>query len=821
MSWLRTEYLLKGIYLGVLLFVALHEPDWGSLALVTTLAFAGLVIALVIAAVRTRRQGYPIRGRVPAFVLFLLLENPELVYAGILAGLAAGGLAVRKGEIDSWLLLGTAGGGAILGVAFGLLRHVRHRGVRLGLSLTCATVVVVGGLLWFGELGDLSDRLGVTNPVQNSTIFGAQILVGIPLFYLLTFTGRQEESEIEIGAMCAALSLGSAMLARSGSSVQTIGLIVPVLLYFWYTSQVLPRLRVFKHALRGFSYSQVGRHALAILSFRRALQFEPNNALAREGLWGVHRALDLGQLISEPQIVGLLDFDLCLDRAGSLLLTPHPDSAKLQEAYRLLELVLNQRPGLRARVHYWLAVAHTHERDFDRAANELRQVLDPRGYEAGDPVRRNILLQAWLLALRLHSELARRVGTPELAIPGRRMEAIAAIERHLAGAPDDAEIWAFKRALYHELTETEYNAAAGDGPASAAADFDHELVRQLGLALIADPNRWQRGAEYLRIAARGLPMQGPGIYTQLAQAHQRQGDAETAWRFYEMVRRAGQAQGPRNLPAEEAAAYYAALKIMGDAALAHGDVEAAIENYQLYTEYERSGLETLRTLADLYERKGDPLLALRVLEKGLIYNPKDADLLQRKDRYYYSVMPDDLRARKDLVATGFDQTYCLKKSRALLDAKNWDLDTLDWAQHLAELVRVLNPESIMPQLLAARAKLRRGEKEEAAAILEAIRTSKPEKFPSAEDEDAWFLVNKFLGELYLYDLGRPDLAIPCLKEYRQSSRSGADTMYKLGQAYEALGDRAKAVSSYKHVVAYDSHPLAPEAHDALHRLQAT
>jgi hypothetical protein len=814
----ESEYLLKGVYLGLLLFAGLHATDWVGPALVTTLTLAGLVLTLGIAAARKAHEGYQISGRVSAFILFLLLESPGLVYAGILLGMALGCLSFCKSQSDFAALVIMVAYGAVLGTAFWLMRYVRRRGIRVGVSLAGAIVLVGGALLWFGQLGELSDQLNLTNPIQNSNVFGVQILLGIPVFYLLTFAGREEETEVEIGAMCAAFGLGSTMLARTGSGTQAVLLIVSIMVYFWYTSFVLPQLRVFKHSLRGYSYSRVGQLRDAILSFRRALQFEPQNKLAREGLWGVHRSLDLKQLAGDPVMVSMLDFALCLERVASLLLEPKPGPGKLEEAERLLDLVESQRPAFRAPVHYWRAVAHTHEHRYDQAAEALRQVLDPRGYDAGDPERQRILLQAWLLALRLHSELARRVGTPELAIPGRRMEAIAAIERHLAANPDDAEIGAFKRALYHDLSEGEYDAAAGVN--RRANDFDYELVHQLGLALIADPERWQRGGEYLRIAARGLQEQRPSIFTQLAQAYQAHADPENAWRQYALVREAGQTIGQKNLSPEDRQAYFAALKIMGDAAVTHREIETAIENYQLYSEYERSGLETLRTLADLYERNGDALLALRVVEQGLIYNPKDADLLQRKDRYYYSVMPDELRTRLEQVGAGFDVAYCLKKARSLLDAKNWDLDTLDWAQHLAELAAVARPDSLLAKVLVARARLRHGEKEEAAAMLEAIRAAKSEKFASAEDEEAWFLANRFLGELYLYDLNKPELALQCFKDYRQSPKSGADTMYKMGQAYEALGDRVRAVSSYKHVIAYDSHPLAAEAHDALHRLQA-
>src|SRR5439155_1434810 len=179
------------------------------------------------------------------------------------------------------------------------------------------------------------------------------------------------------------------------------------------------------------------------------------------------------------------------------------------------------------------------------------------------------------------------------------------------------------------------------------------------------------------------------------------------WPNYERAKQVGRMVGPKNLAAEERQAYFTAVKLMADGALSHNALELAIENYQLYAESERSGLETLRTLADLHERKGDALAALRITEQALVYNPKDKDLLQRKDRYYYSVMPDTLRACSEAVRGGLDLAYCLRKGKRVRGAEHWD-----------------------------------------------------------------------------------------------------------------LGDRTRAVKFYKHVVSYDSHPLAPDAYDALHRLQA-
>jgi predicted Zn-dependent protease len=132
---------------------------------------------------------------------------------------------------------------------------------------------------------------------------------------------------------------------------------------------------------------------------------------------------------------------------------------------------------------------------------------------------------------------------------------------------------------------------------------------------------------------------------------------------------------------------------------------------------------------------------------------------------------------------------------------------------------VAHPGSMIARVLRARILRLRGEIDEAIALLEEIRTNKPEKFPSDEEEEAWYMSNRLLGDLYLEE--KPDVAVQCFQEFRKSSKSGADTMYKLGRAYESLGDRVRAVKCYKHVASYESHPLAPEAHDALQRLQAT
>jgi tetratricopeptide (TPR) repeat protein len=834
MRWLQTEYIYKGIFLGLLLYAALHEPDWRALVAVNLCILAGLVIGLGVAAVRKFSQGYRVGGRPLAFVLFLLLESPYLIYAGVLAGTAVGAVAfippaATPAPQPPWreLLLFVAGG-AVLGSLFGSLRQVRRRAVRIGLSLALAAALVAGALALFGQFAELGVQLPFewTKPQFVPAIFAAQLLIGIPVFYVLTFAGREEESEVEIGAMCAALGLGLWMLASDTSvmprelpALRTAGFLVPIAIYFFYSTRVLPGLRVFKHGLRGLSYLRMGQFRLSLLSLRRALELDPNNRLARETLWAVHRSIDFEHLPNDPELLALIDLDLCLDRAAALLLNPGPTQNQLAEAHRLLDLVVKQRPAMAPRVQYWRAVAFTHARAFDRAAAELQQVLDHSTYAQDDPERRVVLLQAWQLALTLHDELRRRVGLPQLAHPGRRMEAIGMVERHLAAQPEDRSVWNLKQLLYQELTEAEYIDAAG-GADLVAPHFDHAYAQQLGLALINDPVRWQRGGEYLRVAARGMPSAGTSLFITIAQANQRAGNQEGAWHNYELAKRAGQSVGGKNLPDEERQAYFNTVKLLAEHALGRGDTDAAIENLRLYTESERSGVETLRTLADLYERKGDPLAALRATEMALAYNGRDKDLLARKDRYYYSVLPPDLRARLDSVRNGFDVGYCLRKSRTLLDAKNADLEILDWAQHLVELARIVQPGSVMARVLLARCRLRRGETNEAVALLEELRNPKPERFATEDDEDAWYLSCRLLGDLYLNELGRPEAAIPCYADFRKSSKSGADTSFKLGRAYEQLGDLARAKRYYEQVATFDNHPLVYEARDALHRLQA-
>src|SRR5207245_1927325 len=182
------------------------------------------------------------------------------------------------------------------------------------------------------------------------------------------------------------------------TSIQSLPLLFTLTYYYLHTIRVQPGLNVFKYVVRGISYSHVGRYRRALLAFRRALQLDPNNALAREGLWSVHRAMDFEQVARDPETLALIDVDMCMERAGALLMSP-PSQARLQEAHRLLSLVLGQRPVMQPAIQYWRSVAATHTRNFDEAVAELETLLDPSRYSPEDPHRLAVLLPAWQLAL--------------------------------------------------------------------------------------------------------------------------------------------------------------------------------------------------------------------------------------------------------------------------------------------------------------------------------------------------------------------------------------------------------------------------------------
>ncbi len=834
------EYALKGLFLSLWAYLVAAHPNWGTVGTVLLWTLAGTGVGFLLGCGQQILRGYnPLRNP-PGFLLLALLDSPFLIYLGVVGGLGlglvlnatpptppsveqldalatfGGGLtAIPPPRLPDFALIYFAVAGLIGGMSFALVRRLRPglprllAGALLGVALVSLGFYGGSFLPLFEPEGTSAEAVGFMR------LIGTLLLAGLPFFYLLTVCGETDESEVEIAALCAALGLGLFCLrplAQYDGGADKWVFLLPVAVYFLYATRVLPRLRVFKHTVRGYGYLSIGRVRDSLVSFGKALSLDKKNQLATSGLMQLHRKVDVTAL--DPDTVQLLNFDFCLKLANDGLVGGTPTPEKRAEALRLLDLVEQYRPPLRPRVDYLKAVAFTHAKDFDMAAGYLSQLLDPT-HPADATSRNTVLFDGWNLALRLHPELVRRLGPPVLQQAGRRIEAIAAIERQLTKTPDDAATVELRNLVYSGLTEGEFLAAAASGP---PPEFNYEYVEQLGLALVDDndPDQVDRGTAFLRMAGRGLPHRGPWIFTRLAQVAERTHDAEAALGYWQQVKRTGLLAGPQRLAADQKALYFAGLdKLVADA-IRRGDYPTAVADQRTILEGGREDVNTLRTLAELHAKNGDPLNALLITSRALILAKTDPDLLAKKDSYYFSVDVEKIRQVKDKVAPWFDVEYCLTKARKVADSKEPDLDTIDYGLHLARLARVLQPQSHAGTVAEARLLLRKGERDAGVSLLEDVREKEK---GNGEEEDAWYLATRLLGDLYLNELKRPDLAVLAYSSYRSYHKSGAETLFQLALAHEAAGNAPAALKCFESVTGYKEHPRYWDATEAVRRLK--
>lgn len=822
------EYVAKGVFLGLWAYLALLQPDWPIFWRVVAWTGGGFALALIVGAILHLVRGLNPLRNLPGFLLLVLLDNAFVIYIGLIGGLAIGLLMERPAPVDPELTQAVAGaavsmadnpvrdwlgyfalGGALLGYGFFQLTQIRDQLYRLGLGVVIGAAVIYLAVHYLNLLPMMAE-------LATQQRFAAYLLIGLPFFYVLTFCGDVDESEVEIAALCAALGVGLYLL-RLSSNLPEYGdkliFLIPLLVYFIYVTRYQPTLRVFKHVLRGYGNLSTGRVRDALAGFGRALQLDSRSALARQGLWELHRRIDVSAL--DESTIRLLNFDFCLDLAEKLLIKDRaPTEGERTESSRMLDLVERYKPDQLPRADYLRAVSLTHGRRFDEAAGYLARLLNPETPYAGER-RKAILFRAWDLALRLHPEIVARLGEHELAKPGRRIEAIGAVERLLAQDPEDATAGELRRTLYAGLSESEFAAAAAT---EAPTDFNYEFVEQLGLALVGetDPAQIERGMSYLRIAGRGLSQRAPVLFATLADLATKLGRSDEARGYLEQVKRAGLVIGPTRLPADQKEVYLKAIQSLATEAEKAGDFASAVDDYRLYVEAGKEDVNTLRRLAELYAKNRDPLNALLITERGLLYAKADPDLLAKKDSYYFSVTPEQIAGVKDRVASWFDVDFCLKRAKAVAGQKELDAETAEYGLHMLRLAKILKPESQSVRFTEARLLLRQGQRDAALTILEDLRE---EKKGSGEDEDAWYLASKIAGDLYLDELGRPDLAVLCYNDFRDYQGSGADTLYHLGRAYEALGKYAEAVQSYQMVTAYQNHPRYWDATEAVRRLK--
>jgi len=803
------EYLAKGVFLGLWSYLALVQPDAGAFARITAWGLGGLALGLTAGFGLQLRRGYRPRANPAGFLLLVLLDSPYFIYLGLIGGFAWGVFTETDApDGRTWLAVYAVAAGAVVGFGLYQLRQVRDWFSRFALGLVLGGVCTYLAIHFIGEVPTLD---GAAPQRQ----FGIYLLLGLPFFYLLTLAGEAEESEVEIAAVCAAAGTGLYLLrldSKLPENFDKLIFLIPAVAYFVYSTKLLPALRTFKHNLRGYGYLSLGRYREALVSFGRTLELDRRNRLAADGVRQLMESLDTRTL--DDATARLLPVEYCLETVTNALVGATPPTEKSRDdALRMLDIVARQRPDLTPRVRYLRAVGLTHARQFDAAAAELAVVLDPAS--SPGPARDGVLFPAWDLALRVHPELVARLGPAELARPGRRLAAIAAVERHLAGQPEDPAGVALKRELYATLEEAEVLASSAV-PAPEA--FNYDYVEQLGQALIgdADPAQVERGLAYLRVAGRGSPSRGPVIFRQLADAATRLGRADEAAGYLGQIKRSGLNAGPGKLNAEDKAIYTDALMRLVEAAVARGDAAGAVDDMRLYVEAGHENANTLRRLAEFYAAGGDELNALLIAERGLLYAKADPDLLAKKDSYYYSVSLERIRGVRDKVVTWFDVPYLVKRSKQVADQKEVDPETLDYGLHFARLARIVAPKSHAAMLNEARLLLRKGDRDGGLGILEDVRE---QPRGSGDEEDAWFIAVRLLGDLYLDELDRPDLAVGCYSAFREYQKSGADTLFLLGKAHEKSGNVTAAIKCYEAVSMYPQHPRFYEAAESARRLK--
>lgn len=805
------EHYLKGLFVALALHAGIWasaDPSarWTTLAAIDGIALAGLALSLGWAATRTA----PGRNQPLAHLMFLLLKHGAMIRGGLVGGMVAGALTLAApGEgagRELLALLSVAGLAA--GALCGLAARQRRAEARLGLALAVAVVVagtaVVAGLApWRGEGAEnlLPARLD---------LLSWQILFVLMVLPVLDIAAESPQTKADAAFWCSLLGLGLWLPSRQGPpALVFVVLVLPVVVFALVARTVLPGWASFKMAFKGRALARQGDLPGALACFRQALRLNPSDRMAREGYWRTHLELEPEGVASDPLARRLIHPGDCLQRASELLTASPPH---LADANRLLTLAGKLDPALAPLVSFWTAVALLHEKRDEEAFARVEPLLAIPGENATE-VDLDATLSAWRLTMAWHKGARARLMAGALARPGARLAAIAAVERGLAADPGDQELWGIKRELYSGLNEPEFRA----GRALGLPPGDPAYLDEVAAALAGDEATWSRAAAYMAMAVESGGSRVVRRLVGLARLLEARGDEDGARARFRQAADAGRALGPEALEPEDKDLYFRAARHQAELAEHEGRGGDAIGWWQATLASDRSGIETLRRLAALHEAAGDPLSALRDVVKGLVYQSDDKDLLERRDRYLWSLPLGHPACSAEGLKGLVDPAYCVRKARGILDDRRGDAEWLEVAEHLLALADRVDPGNLMAKALLARARLRLGDRDAAIAGFEAVRAAKPTGLFQGDAPEAWQLANQALGDLYL-EVGRPADAIACLADFRDSPRSGAATLFKLGQAHEEVGELAKARSYYRQVTGYEDNPLAWQAREAIDRL---
>ena len=813
---LPSELLVKGVFLGLVFHAArllglADHACWRELGLLVATSAGGWVAGALVTLGRKRP------GTIGNRLILGLLEDGWLPQAGLLVGMGAGILAFAHpvGDADTagWLV-GLTVTGAMLGFVFGILQQVPSRAARLGVGAALGLLLVAGMGLALGLWGP--EGFTRVRPA-GCVVAGLWLLAAAILHTGLVVASQEPESEAELGCVTTALP-GLGVYLASGAAGWGLGLgfLIPTLAYLLLGEGIAGRIRLGKLLTRARLNMAAGNWRAALGCSSRALGIDPVNPRALADFWRLTSKLDTDELLADTKARSLVRAERCLEWVGRRLAS-NPGPGGLAECDRMLNLVEKLDPPLIPQAEYWRVVADLHAGRSGEAAERCRLLLQTgEGQATGDnPALEQARRQVWLLALAWNDRLRPEVAEPLLRQrPGALLEAWETVEQALEADPENTRLRTAWRSLVEQLDEARH------GPLleKVSPAVDWRRVEGLGVGMLEDPNRRARGCELVRLAARANPGTSPSSLIAVARALQSSGDEAAGIDHFRRAVHLGHRQGPANLAAEDRELYWRAVKYLAEVEEHRENWPEAARMWGLYTENDRSGLETLRKLAELHEKMGDPAQALRAVEKGLLYSSKDADLLERRERYLWSITPEQVQQAPETFKGIIDPSFCAERARKVLDSNQSDPEWVRFAEHLLRLALLVRPDHLPSRQMLGRALTRLGDREGAVAQWEKVRADKPSNWVEGESDEAWQRANQALGDAYL-EMGRYQDAIDCLEDFRKSSKSGANTLFKLGQAHEGLGQYRQARKHFREVEGFEGNPLVWQAREALERIR--
>lgn len=802
--WLLSEYLLKGLYLGLACQAALSVQSFRDVAIVVSGTLAAPLLVIIVALMR-RRSGVAAKGDTFAKIILGLIDHPFLIHAGIPIGAAAS--FIYLGWSLPYTLLAAAIGLSI-GAGIYALVALRKRVLRRG-AMTVALLAVLGLVI-------LAVSSGRFAPAGSGGVVAVSLACSALVLYLLTFSGRSEETELDIGMICLLLSLALGSV-DTAPTIRSIVLLGPVGLYVVYCERIRKQFVVFKHVVRGMDQERRGNWRDALIAYRLALKTDPKSELATAGSWRVHRQIDPTQIVGQDDLISLIDPDACLVRATALIRSNQPSKENLSEAQQLLEIVDRREPDRHWTIELRRIDALLAENRVEDARLRAKAVslVDPRSLSELPAVEVESLFQLWTNLLRQPELLS--VGTALLEEEQAVFDVIAVVEERLSREPNDPSARDYKPFLYRKVDRASFDRFRQRWGGEALARFDFRYCRDVAMEVAGESPAL--AIELCWIAREGLADEQLSLLFRIAQIKQSL-DPEQAFALYRQIRDEARAKGLSSLSRNEREALDESVKRLALDAEEKGNTSEAITNWEVFATSDRSGVNTRRRLQSLYESIGDRLNAIRNLQAALAYDLPDKEaktLRAEKSELYTAITPDELRPRLSEVERFFDFDYCYRRAFELFEAKGTDEEVM----HFIELAEQGGAKQLrLVNFLLGRLHLRRSDDRAAALCFEQTAAEPPKQFRNDEEKKAYFRACRTLGELYVERLGEPEKGIKYLSIFKETPESGADTLYLLGKAYEGAGQWKSARKWYDMVLVYPSHPRAAAARDALNRLSA-